>query len=108
MGLTGLHDYGALYTLLGHHTIHNDRASMDLAWVEGGPYLPWSTVSEESLIPALNNGGPITDSGVQVGRSRWQLQKGQTREDWLQIRNFLGLLGGQYMRFMVSQKFLTS
>lgn len=95
VGLTGLHDYGALYTLLAHHTIHQDRAGGDLGWTEGGPMIPMS--STQSTF-----GGPSgTIQGTsQAGRSRYQLTRAQTREDWLQVRNFLGLMGGQYMRFM--------
>lgn len=104
VGLTGLPDYGGLYTLLGHHTIHQDRAGMDLGWVENGGYLPFSNIDNTKYggLPATTQGNvtALASASAQAGRTRYRLSAGQTRNDVYQLRSFLGLMGGQYMRFM--------
>lgn len=96
VGLTGLHDYGALYTLLGHHTIHQDRAGMDLKWTEACGMIPYNPTGNQ--YPGEAAAGQIVNT--QAATSRYRLGVGSTRSDWYQARSFLGLLGGGYMRFL--------
>lgn len=95
VGLTGLHDYGCLSTQLYNHCIPNANAAMDQQWVENGIYPP---VVEYKIENGLVTGqAPATN--LATASSFILPKQGRTFKP-CQLRNFLGLLGGTYFRFL--------
>lgn len=80
VGLGSLHDYRALYALLGAHKIPANRFAADLDVTDQGSYLTdYATVAAAA-------------GGVN-GQSSWCP---------MTISSWLGLASGQFMRFLVS------
>ena len=79
-GLGSLHDYGALYHLMGVNKIPSHRSEMDLRVSDRGGY--------------ITGNDPIT-TVINAGTSTaWYPQT---------VSSWLGVLGGQFMRFLVSR-----
>jgi hypothetical protein len=96
VGLTGLHDYGCLSTLLYNHCVPTDSARQDGNWVEAQGDVPF----QDYVFGAAGAIGvnQRTEAGVQKGR--WTLSKGDTRSHSCMLRNYLGLMGGTYFRLL--------
>jgi hypothetical protein len=104
VGLTGLHDYGCLSTLLYNHCVPTDSARQDGNWVEAQGDVPF----QDYVFGAAGAIGvnQRTEAGVQKGR--WTLSKGDTRSHSCMLRNYLGLMGGTYFRLLTPTCFRRS
>jgi hypothetical protein len=113
VGLTGLHDYGCLSTLLYNHTIPGDVARIDGNWAESQSDVGFQ---DYTFAGAAVNGNTSNATGNSINRptyfSRWSLMASQTAgKDYSGkifktarhpqfLRNYLGLLGGTYFRLL--------
>jgi hypothetical protein len=122
VGLTGLHDYGCLSTLLYNHTIPGDNARIDGNWAESQSDVAFQDYAFDgsSVVPTGNTNDA---SGANVNRptyfSRFSLQGNLSGPQNTQpagkpysgkifktarhpqfLRNYLGLLGGTYFRLL--------
>ncbi len=95
VGLTGLHDYGCLSTQLYNHCVPNDNASADQAWVENGSFLPTADYSVATGLVTAQ----APANNLAVNTTFTLPKQGRTFKP-CQLRNFLGLLGGTYFRFL--------
>lgn len=77
VGLGSLHDYGALYSLLGAHNISSNRYASDLDVTDLGSYC--------SNLPATIAAGATGANGPWTPMT---------------ISSWLGVAGGQFMRFL--------
>jgi hypothetical protein len=96
VGLTGLHDYGCLSTLLYNHCIPTDSARQDGNWVESQGDVPFQDYSFDGAGAITVN--KRTEPAVQ--KSRYTLARGETRSHPCMLRNYLGLMGGTYFRLL--------
>lgn len=101
VGLTGLHDYGCLSTLLYNHTIPADNARQDGNWLEqqGDVYFQDYVYDANGVIQRNT-----MDPSRRSGKSRYALGKkagavAQAQHPCI-LRNYLGLMGGTYFRLL--------
>lgn len=96
VGLTGLHDYGCLSTLLYNHTIPTDTARQDGNWLESMADVPYQDYTFDAN--GAITGNTRADTGILNGR--YTLTPSSSRAHPCLLRNYLGLMGGTYFRLL--------
>lgn len=105
VGLTGLHDYGALSTLLYQHCVPHQTAEADNRWVESGEAQPFNDIE---ITGTGTNADRYTVAPTRAATAIYQskfllpttLSAAKNPTHPMMLRNFLGLLGGTYFRFL--------
>lgn len=98
VGLTGLHDYGCLSTLLYNHTIPVDMARQDGNWAENMADIPFQDYADNDATTGAVTANVNTTNNWTL--NRFALASNQTSVHPCMLRNFLGLLGGTYFRLL--------
>lgn len=94
-GMGSLHDYGALYSLLGAHKIPINRFSADLDVTDQANYIQFA------------NNPPGNASGAYTLPAATATAPTQNQSPWvpLSVTSWLGVAAGSFMRFLVGYSF---